>query len=80
MKTINEYKSIWVEQLKPAFFDTIKIDTFDLKNKEIEWIDMETNESHCYNCCLFDNGCKDIGLCKRPTSTFKGFYIEKRKK
>jgi len=40
----------------------------------IEWIDMDTLECHCYNCCLFDNGCKDISLCKRPTNTYKGFY------
>ena len=45
----------------------------------IEWIDADTLECHCYNCCLFDNGCKDISLCKRPTSTYKGFYIEKNK-
>jgi len=50
------------------------MDKFD---KTIEWIDMETLESHCYNCCLFDNRCKDISLCKRPTSAFKGFYVKK---
>ena len=47
---------------------------------DIKWIDMDTLEAHCYNCCLHDwenNCCKDISLCKRPTSTFKGFYIKK---
>lgn len=37
MKTINEYKSILTEQLRPVLvFDTIKIDVSDLKNKEID--------------------------------------------
>ena len=46
----------------------------------IEWVDMETREAHCYNCCLFDslhNKCKNINLCKNPNSTYKGFYIKK---
>ena len=47
-------------------------------NTNIEWIDMDTLEAHCYNCCLFDNGCKDISLCKRPTNTHKGFYKKKK--
>ena len=45
--------------------------------KDLEWVDMETNECHCYNCELFDdenNVCKCIDLCKRPKSTYKGFY------
>lgn len=49
----------------------------ELLLKDLEWCDMETNEAHCYNCKLFDsknNACKCIDLCKRPTSTFKGFY------
>ena len=47
--------------------------------KDLEWIDMETNECHCYNCELFDrknNNCKDITLCKNPKRTYKGFYIK----
>ena len=37
MKTINEYKSIWVEQLRPApVFDTIKINVSDLEIKETD--------------------------------------------
>ena len=46
---------------------------------DIEWVDIDTRECHCYNCCLFDNGCKDISLCKRPRNTYKGFYVEKEK-
>ena len=45
--------------------------------KDLEWVDMETNECHCYNCELFDgenNVCKCIDLCKRPKNTYKGFY------
>ena len=46
----------------------------------IKWVDMETREAHCYNCCLFDwknNKCKNIDLCKNPKQTYKGFYIKK---
>ena len=46
--------------------------------ENIKWIDMDTLECHCYDCCLHDwenNKCKDINLCKRPKQTYKGFYI-----
>lgn len=51
MKQLNEYKSIWVEQLKPApVFDTIKIDVSDLEIKEtdkhIEKQDIKNKEKH----------------------------------
>ena len=49
----------------------------ELLLKDLEWVDMETNECHCYNCELFDsksNDCKCIDLCKRPKNTYKGFY------
>lgn len=52
----------------------------ELPLKDLKWVDMETLEPHCYNCELFDwtnNVCKYIDLCKRPKSTFKGFYINK---
>ena len=45
---------------------------------DLEWLDMETRECHCYNCKLFDfqgNVCKCIDLCKKPMETYKGFYI-----
>ena len=51
----------------------------DLLLKDLEWVDMETKECHCYNCELFDrknNVCKCIDLCKRPKNTYKGFYIK----
>lgn len=51
----------------------------ELLLKDLEWIDMETRECHCYNCELFDhknNVCKCMDLCKRPKSTYKGFYIK----
>lgn len=47
----------------------------------IEWVDMDTLEAHCYNCCLFDwkeNKCKNFKLCKRPRQTNKGFYQIKK--
>ena len=45
--------------------------------KDLKWIDMETLESHCYNCELLEhNHCKCKDLCKRPASTFKGFYVK----
>lgn len=48
---------------------------------DIKWINMETKEAHCYDCCLFENGkCKDMSLCKNPTSTFQGFYVKKDRK
>lgn len=50
----------------------------EICTNNIEWIDMDTLECHCYDCCLFDNGCKDISLCKRPRNTYKGFYKEKK--
>ncbi len=43
----------------------------------IEWLDMETLESSCCNCWLFDyknNNCKNKSLCKN-VSDHKGFYI-----
>ena len=46
--------------------------------KDLEWLDMETRECHCYNCKLFDfqnNVCKCIDLCKRPMETYKGFFV-----
>lgn len=45
---------------------------------ELEWIDMETNENHCYSCELFDRKnemCKCSTLCKNYRNTYKGFYI-----
>jgi len=53
-------------------------ETMDKICTNIEWVDVDTLKCHCYNCCLFDNGCKDITLCKRPTNTYKGFYKEKK--
>ena len=47
--------------------------------KDLKWSNMETMESHCYNCKLFDsknNACKNIELCKNPKSTYKGFYVK----
>ena len=51
----------------------------ELLLKDLKWIDMETNECHCYNCELFDsknNVCKCIDLCKNPKHSYKGFYIK----
>ena len=51
----------------------------DLLLKDLEQIDMETIECHCYNCKLFDhknNVCKCIDLCKNSKRTYKGFYIK----
>ena len=45
---------------------------------ELEWLDAETNENHCYSCELFDrknNMCKCTTLCKDTRNTYKGFYI-----
>ena len=75
-----------------SFLDTLEVkdvNTWHLQEKEniedkqlllkdLEWVDMETKECHCYNCELFDsknNVCKCIDLCKRPKSTHKGFYV-----
>lgn len=45
--------------------------------KEYEWVSMETQECHCYNCALFRGGkCVDMDLCKNPNSTFRGFFKE----
>lgn len=45
--------------------------------KEYEWVSMETQECHCYNCALLSGGkCVDMGLCKNPNSTFRGFFKE----
>ena len=59
-------------------FDFEKKELNNIKPNNLEWIDMETNECHCYSCELFDrknNKCKNIELCKNPKSTYKGFYI-----
>ena len=53
-----------------------------INKNDLEWIDMETLEAHCYDCVLHDfenNCCKDISLCKDSKSTFKGFYELKKK-
>ena len=45
---------------------------------ELEWMNMETNEDHCYSCELFDRKndmCKCTTLCKEPHNIYKGFYI-----
>jgi hypothetical protein len=58
---------------------TFDFEKKELLSKDLEWVDMETNECHCYNCELFDNKnnvCKCIDLCKRPKNTYKGFYIK----
>ena len=48
---------------------------------DIKWVNMETREAHCYDCCLFENGkCKDMSLCKNPRSTYQGFYVKKEQK
>lgn len=48
-----------------------------MKETNIEWIDMETRECHCYNCCLFKNNkCSNRDICVRPTQTYKGFFRE----
>lgn len=47
----------------------------ELLLKDLEWVDMETIECHCYNCKLFENNaCKCIDLCKNSKITYKGFY------
>lgn len=46
---------------------------------ELEWMNVHTDEDHCYSCELFDrknNMCKCITLCKEPHNTYKGFYIK----
>ncbi len=54
-------------------------DDTDDDGSDITWIDMETREAHCYDCCLFENGkCKDMSLCKNPKTTYRGFYRQKR--
>lgn len=49
---------------------------FEFDNN-VHWVDMETNECHCYDCCLFDRddgACRYIDKCKNPTDTYRGFY------
>ena len=54
----------------------VKEDNTLTYNGEVyEWVNMNTLESHCYNCALFKNNDKYcIPLCKNPHSTFQGFY------
>lgn len=45
---------------------------------ELQWMNVHTDEDHCYSCELFDrknNICKCITLCKDPHNTYKGFYV-----
>lgn len=54
-----------------------KLDENKLEDK-IRWVNMETLESPCYNCCLYNsktNKCENVNLCKHPKSI--GFYVLK---
>lgn len=46
---------------------------------ELEWMNVHTDEDHCYSCELFDrknNMCKCLTLCKDPHNTYNGFYVK----
>ena len=45
----------------------------------LKWVDMETNETHCYNCCLWDWDnvkCKNPKICKNIRETYRGYFTK----